>query len=97
MPFKPGQSGNPKGRAVGFRPRKTKLSLREIANRGDVDTIVFLSAVVSAEKLDLSLRLQAAGLLAPYQHSRATARYVGDNTAKKQRGRPFDPGQSGNP
>ena len=78
MVFQPGQSGNPKGRAPGTRaPAKaTKLSLREIANRGDVDTIDFLSAVVSGEKFGMPLRLQAAGLLAPYQHSRNTTRTI---------------------
>lgn len=78
MVFQPGQSGNPRGRKPGTRVpgKKTKLSLREIANRGDVDTIDFLSTVVSGEKFGMPLRLQAAGLLAPYQHSRCTARHV---------------------
>jgi hypothetical protein len=51
MVFRPGESGNPRGRKPGSRVigKATKLSLREIANRGDIDTIDFLSAVVSAE------------------------------------------------
>ena len=76
MVFQPGVSGNPKGKAPGTRAKPIKLSLRAIANRGDVHSIAFISAVLSSEKLDVSLRLTAASILASYQHAKCTARKI---------------------
>jgi hypothetical protein len=67
MPFKPGQSGNPKGRRPGIHSAETKLALEEALASAKVDPVEFLSQVVSAEKLGLPFRLQAAGLLLPYR------------------------------
>ena len=75
MVFQPGQSGNPRGRARGFQPLYTrKVKLLDAAESSKVDPLVFLASVVASERVDLSLRLQAAGLLSPYRASRCTSR-----------------------
>jgi hypothetical protein len=77
MPFKPGQSGNPRGRTPGaVVPKITLQAAALAAAKGDVDSLAFLRLVVSAEQLDVSARLTAAGLLAPYEHSRKTRRKI---------------------
>jgi hypothetical protein len=77
MPFKPGHSGNPRGRPP--RGALTKLKLHEQAERaaqGELDSLVVLSRVASSDEVDLPLRVTAAGLLAPYQHARVTKRKI---------------------
>ena len=69
MPFKPGQSGNPKGR----RPKiKKKILLSVTVGGGPVDELDLLSAIVSHPEIDPHTRMQAAGLLAPYRHGKMT-------------------------
>jgi len=77
MPYKPGESGNPRGRVPGSRNRpKTNLVLRLLKDRADTDPLDLLSAVVTRADAPLELRVQCAGLLAPYQHARCTTRYI---------------------
>src|SRR5262249_33692002 len=77
MTFKPGESGNPRGRVLGSRNRpKTNLVLRLLKDRVDTDPLDLLSAVVTKADAPLELRIQCAGLLAPYQHARCTTRYI---------------------
>lgn len=72
MVFKPGQSGNPQGR----RPKiKKKVLLAVSIGGGDVDELDLLSAIVSHPEIDPHMRMQAAGLLAPYRHAKM-ARWV---------------------
>ena len=77
MPYRLGQSGNPRGRPVGSRKRPTALVLRIMKERNDTDPLALLSTIVTTAEAPLELRVQAAGMLAPYTHSRCTARYIG--------------------
>ena len=79
MVFKPGQSGNPKGRKPGPRTaafRKTPIVLNLLRERNDVDSLDLLSAVVSHPDIELPMRVQAAAMLAPFQHAKCTSRYI---------------------
>src|SRR6516164_10020404 len=71
MTWKPGESGNPKGRKLGSKNCKTRAILAKINKRGDVDALALLSEVVSKAQAPLALRITAATALAPYQHPRA--------------------------
>lgn len=85
MPFRPGQSGNPSGRKPGSLGKKT---LAAAANpieaetttdengRKVVDPLVLLSTIASNTDANLALRISAASALAPYRHSRKSARYL---------------------
>ena len=78
MTFKKGQSGNPAGMRPGTRrKRPTALVLRIMKERNDTDPLALLSTIVTTAEAPLELRVQAAGMLAPYTHSRCTARYIG--------------------
>ena len=44
--------------------------------RGDTDPLDLLSAIVTKADAPLELRVQAASILAPYQHARCTSRYI---------------------
>lgn len=68
----PGQSGNPNGRPPGSRNKRTKELFETLEGRGDKDPIDYLSDIVTNSK-DESLRIQAAGLLTPYKHSKVAA------------------------
>jgi hypothetical protein len=82
MPFKPGQSGNPLGRRRGARSKRTLGALQEQAqaaageNGHRLDPLDFLASVVARSDVDVPLRIQAAGLLPPYRHSRMVARFI---------------------
>jgi len=76
MVFEPGQSGNPRGRQPGSRKRPSALVLRILEERKDTDPLALLSTIVTCAEAPLELRLQAAGMLAPYKHSRNLARYI---------------------
>jgi Family of unknown function (DUF5681) len=69
MPFQPGNSANPNGRPVGSRNKRTKELFDKLEARGDKDPIDFLSEIVTTHP-DPQLRIQAAGLLTPYKHSK---------------------------
>jgi hypothetical protein len=76
MPWKPGQSGNPIGPKRGQRKYRPTISLKQLKERGDVDALDFLSAIVSDDKAGTPFRIQCAGLLLPFQHARVTARFI---------------------
>jgi hypothetical protein len=71
--YKPGQSGNPNGRAPGT-PNKRSEELRiRLKNRGDVDPADFCSSIVSNTNETNDLRLQAANYLMPYLYPKRGA------------------------
>jgi hypothetical protein len=79
MTFQPGTSGNPKGRPAAHLSDSHSRELRlkaEDLKKGGIDTLVFLAGLVAADELPATLRMQAAGLILPYQHARA-ARFIG--------------------
>jgi hypothetical protein len=76
MPYKPGESGNPKGRPKGTFKRDSALVLRILKDRNDTDPLALLSTIVTCAEAPLELRVQAAGMLAPYRHARCTTRYI---------------------
>jgi len=79
MPWKPGESGNPKGPPVGNKHGNRKyadLVLRILNDRNDTDPLALLSTIVTCAEAPLELRVQAAGMLAPYKHAKCTTRYI---------------------
>jgi len=60
MTFKPGQSGNPKGRTPGRRNAKSVA-----------DALALLGEMVASAEAPLALRVTAATALAPYQYPKA--------------------------
>jgi hypothetical protein len=66
MVFKPGQSGNPKGRTPGRRNAKTRAILEKLD--GKADSLALLAEMVAAPETPLALRMHAAAALARYQH-----------------------------
>ena len=70
MILQPGQSGNPNGRPIGSRNRRTTELNELLAKRGDRDPVEFMSQVVSDNTIDLEIRLAASQALAPYRHSK---------------------------
>jgi hypothetical protein len=77
MPWKPGESGNPAGPRPGSKHKKdSALVLRILNDRNDTDPLALLSTIVTCAEAPLELRVQAAGMLAPYRHARCTTRYV---------------------
>jgi hypothetical protein len=64
-----GHTNNPNGRPVGARNKRTKEIFEALEARGDIDPIDYLSSVI-ANGTDPSLKIQAAGILAPYKHSK---------------------------
>ena len=69
MGFQPGQVGNPNGRPVGSRNRRTQEVLNLIQGRGDTDPLDALSEIVTTNK-DPNIVATAANMLAPYVHSK---------------------------
>lgn len=84
MPFRPGQSGNPNGRKRGARNKRTLAAETKIEavattdenGRKVVDPLVLFSTIASNTEANLALRISAASALAPYRHSRKSARYL---------------------
>jgi hypothetical protein len=82
--FKPGVSGNPKGRAPGTRNRKTlaagqaidAAATKDKNGRKVVDPRDLLTSIVSSTETNPALRISAATALLPYLYLRKTARYI---------------------
>jgi hypothetical protein len=76
MPFKPGVSGNPRGRAKGARDFRAVIPIT-LNGKPAPDSLEYCAAVIAEEHAPTPFKIQAAAILAPYQHSRRTARYIG--------------------
>src|SRR6516225_7188828 len=63
--WQPGKSGNPDGRSVGSRNKRTA----EIRKLGHKDCLMRLSEIVDSSQ-DAALAISAANVLAPYVHSK---------------------------
>src|SRR6516162_6671627 len=74
MGFKPGQSGNPRGRPVGRRGAPGDLLVVRVQN--ERCPVEFLEKVMANNAALPQLRVQAAGLLLPYKAPRCTDRRV---------------------
>ena len=83
MVFKPGQSGNPAGRAPGTRNRKTlaaeqavEVAATKDKNGRDVVDPRDLTSIVSCAETNVALQITAATALLPYLYLRKTARSI---------------------
>ena len=67
--FKNGQIGNPNGRPLGSRNKRTKEIIQQIIESNNKDPLVTLSEISSSDP-DSAIRATAANMLAPYMHSK---------------------------
>ena len=67
--FVNGQIGNPNGRPVGSRNRRTKEIIEQIIKSNNKDPLLTLSEISSNDP-DSAIRATAANMLAPYMHSK---------------------------
>jgi hypothetical protein len=67
--FVNGQIGNPNGRPVGSRNRRTKEVIEQIIKSNNKDPLITLSEISSNDP-DSAIRATAANMLAPYMHSK---------------------------
>jgi hypothetical protein len=65
-----GESGNPAGRPVGARNKRTVELWDKLEKLGHRDCAEFLSSIVHDEKADANLRVTAANSLMPYKYSK---------------------------
>ena len=70
--YRPGESGNPNGRPIGSRNKRTQQIVQQIINSGNKDPLVTLSEL-QANSTDEGIRATAANMLAPFLHSKLTA------------------------
>jgi hypothetical protein len=75
MGYKPGQSGNPKGRPPGRRGLDAG-ALFVLRVEREKCPVAFLEAVTANNAVPLQTRTQAAGLLLPYKAPRCTERFI---------------------
>src|SRR5262245_18048941 len=69
MTFQPGHTFSP-GRRLGSRNKRTAEIFHRLESRGDLDPADLLSSIVTNNQEPQELRIQAAGLLMPYKHSK---------------------------
>jgi hypothetical protein len=69
--FKPGDKGNPNGRPIGSRNRRTAEVFSILRARGDTDPADYFSSVLSNKNNSEELRMAAARELMPYMYSKA--------------------------
>ena len=67
--FVNGQIGNPNGRPMGSRNRRTKEIIQQIIESNNKDPLLTLSEISSNDP-DSAIRATAANMLAPYMHSK---------------------------
>jgi hypothetical protein len=67
--FVNGQIGNPNGRPIGSRNKRTKEIIQQIIESNNKDPLITLSEISSSDP-DSSIRAAAANMLAPYMHSK---------------------------
>jgi hypothetical protein len=67
--FVNGQIGNPNGRPLGSRNKRTKEIIQQIIESNNKDPLITLSEISSTDP-DSSIRAAAANMLAPYMHSK---------------------------
>jgi hypothetical protein len=67
--YRPGTSGNPNGRPLGSRNKRTQEIIKEIQKLGHKDCLMRLSEIVNNEP-DTSLAISASTALAPYMHGK---------------------------
>jgi hypothetical protein len=67
--YRPGTSGNPNGRPVGSRNKRTQGIIKEIQKLDHKDCLMRLSEIVHSEP-DTSLAISASTALAPYMHGK---------------------------
>src|SRR6516225_9948021 len=69
MVWKPGESGNPKGRKRGTKTARTREVIEKI--NGQTDSLVLLADTCASAAAPLAIRVQSAIGLARYQHAPA--------------------------
>jgi hypothetical protein len=67
--FVNGQTGNPNGRPLGSRNKRTKEIIQLIIESNNKDPLITLSEISSNDP-DSAIRATAANMLAPYMHSK---------------------------
>src|SRR5215813_7051701 len=67
--FVNGQIGNPNGRPLGSRNKRTKEIIQQIIESNNKDPLITLSEISSNDP-DSAIRATAANMLAPYMHSK---------------------------
>jgi Family of unknown function (DUF5681) len=83
--FKPGQSGNPKGRGAGKRGKiywLTEQAKQELAEKHDTMPLDFLLSVLRDDTIPLDMRIQSATAAAPYMHRRMPIAIDGGDPSK---------------
>jgi hypothetical protein len=67
--FVNGQIGNPNGRPLGSRNKRTKEVIQQIIESNNKDPLITLAEISSTDP-DSAIRATAANMLAPYMHSK---------------------------
>ena len=67
--FVDGQIGNPNGRPVGSRNKRTKEIIQQIIESNNKDPLITLAEISSTDP-ESAIRATAANMLAPYMHSK---------------------------